>query len=791
MRLNLYFMSLVGAMSGTIAWSLGVWIPILIQTSKTNYWQAQTLESVLISLFISIFCLIYSEPIRDDFLDETLLNKCVRMLQKVLVGGTVGVLAGLLGVGIYFMIRQNVLHGHFEWYLPLLSWVLLGACIGGVLGLILHGFFVIRVVVCVIGGSLGSLLGAGVLLVWGETSALLAHLTHALGLTFIGMGITLGATAAINIVGRAKIKFEDSGIPEAKNKFGSRGMEWIVLPGETYFIGNLSNAREDARYRGTHQIDILDPGIKPYHVRIELIRGELQMKINERYVASKGRPLPPVVLKRGGNEKALLDEEWHRIVHRDQITVGATRFRIEFPRSGRQSVNAPMFASLAVIFGYLALPTLLFVLFSLLFVGIGPAGAQSSIPVDKPRFVEAEKVRLYEVTPHSERPAFQITTNILVGNQPLPIPYVASNEILRQLTVSCNSQPLQILHVRQNWRDKGTVQNATLKRTAILLVDVSGSMLERAQDGRIKFGAMQEACQQFVPNFVEGIDQVAVIPFGSVNVRQGVASAPFYTKKADLARAIETIPSPLTSANTGLFSAVYCALKRFQEVAERSRSTDDPIPQRLLVVMTDGINDVGHRGDDSGLLTDWRIVKRLADNLGVQIITVGFGDRTNIDENALRRLAWKSESNYIRAGNARELVQAFRTAHTLHLERLTITFLPTETQRVQLLKQRQFDLQWHPIRGETIAGSFIWTPAGVVGGSPFEGVLTDEERQTIPSDTSSEYVWLPTYLTILISLLIIYGLLWQKLRTQPHRHEVEVLRLRRRVESDFKAPPTM
>ena len=90
-------------------------------------------------------------------------------------------------------------------------------------------------------------------------------------------------------------------------------------------------------------------------------------------------------------------------------------------------------------------------------------------------------------------------------------------------------------------------------------------------------------------------------------------------------------------------------------------------PDVLLVVFTDGENDVAHPGDDAGLLAGndgleqvLQKARRKASQLPLTIITVGLEGRRTFNQEALRRLAFPADANtYYRAQNRSDLQRAF------------------------------------------------------------------------------------------------------------------------------------
>jgi hypothetical protein len=104
----------------------------------------------------------------------------------------------------------------------------------------------------------------------------------------------------------------------------------------------------------------------------------------------------------------------------------------------------------------------------------------------------------------------------------------------------------------------------------------------------------------------------------------------------------------------------------------RARKSEASAPEALLIVMTDGSNEI-LRGDDPGLLQGAGGLEEAARRVqaaDAQVIGVGFGNSSEIDENALRRISKK----YFAASTADALTRVFSVARTLLNSRIIATF---------------------------------------------------------------------------------------------------------------------
>ncbi len=137
--------------------------------------------------------------------------------------------------------------------------------------------------------------------------------------------------------------------------------------------------------------------------------------------------------------------------------------------------------------------------------------------------------------------------------------------------------------------DVRIVRGAERPLVLLVLFDVSGSMAgEGMQQTR-------SALRTFLRGLAGSPAEVAVVPFGSRGVTDGVRAARFGPPAAAEAQ-MDALPAP--AGNTGLYSAVQVGA---EVLAARMRAA--PAGARgILLVLTDGRNDVGHPGDEPGLL---------------------------------------------------------------------------------------------------------------------------------------------------------------------------------------------
>lgn len=129
--------------------------------------------------------------------------------------------------------------------------------------------------------------------------------------------------------------------------------------------------------------------------------------------------------------------------------------------------------------------------------------------------------------------------------------------------------------------------DSTRKIRLLLAVDVSGSMKGEG----IAF--TRSALRSFLSALPTTGIEVALVPFESRAVAASFATVKFVVPTEAVAQ-LEKLPAPL-SGNTALYTAIAEGLR----VLDRPGAVDGAT---VLVVLTDGVNDVGHARDDVGLL---------------------------------------------------------------------------------------------------------------------------------------------------------------------------------------------
>ena len=171
--------------------------------------------------------------------------------------------------------------------------------------------------------------------------------------------------------------------------------------------------------------------------------------------------------------------------------------------------------------------------------------------------------------------------------------------------------------------------NDSIPYNVALTVDYSGSMMSM-------MGAIQEATEIFV-NMKLPYDNIAIASFN----KDYFQKTPMMRDKKD----IINIFKMKRNDNAGLFSAVYDAIGKYEEILQ---ATDSTAP-RVLVLFTDG--------DDNYSKTQVRDLIEVAKKNKIFIFIVAFG--YSIDYN-LKQMAKYTGGKFYKISTKEELISAFR-----------------------------------------------------------------------------------------------------------------------------------
>jgi Ca-activated chloride channel family protein len=249
---------------------------------------------------------------------------------------------------------------------------------------------------------------------------------------------------------------------------------------------------------------------------------------------------------------------------------------------------------------------------------------------------------------------------------------------LSGLTITADGLPVKVFYA-----SAGSSTKSVRGRVALVLVDISGSMARKLPTGETRFQAARSALSQFLDNFQDGVDEVAILPFESHDVASTIRAASFAHTKEDALTQVNGITEPQRQNNTALYSAVSVGLDVLSDHIRTLQNGNTVAPETMLVVMTDGKNEV-LAGDDPGLLSGPEGLEQVSHKVTashVQVIGIGFGESNEIDRTALERIS--TEPPYM-ASDAASLKKIFEFTRKLMVDRIQVAFLSPWPDRASL-----------------------------------------------------------------------------------------------------------
>jgi Mg-chelatase subunit ChlD len=365
-------------------------------------------------------------------------------------------------------------------------------------------------------------------------------------------------------------------------------------------------------------------------------------------------------------------------------------------------------------------------------------------------------VQLIRPSVNSDRPLFRFILKVKdEAGTSVEIP--SQGDLKTQLTIK------QTIPEEKTYRPyyaiaSGKGQAVTPPRYALVVFDVSGSMGEN-MGFKTKFDAAKNAAQKILGQFDPSVDRIAIVPFESHNVSSGIRRARFVGDLKVINGQLQELPIP-KSGNTGLFSAVLAGLEVL--------GSQDSRAMRILIVMTDGQNDVRKdKGDESDLIEGSVVPQSIIDKIRekqLPVYTIGFGGSTAINEPAMRSLAWPDRSNYIPAQDEKELERAFKRIRSELINSIQGVIAPDEKSFSELSgADRVFRVGLRTLSGEEIKdteGSFRYSPS--MTGSPTTSIMASEEELAAYLAIGKEQdvrAGMPPYVPFLIYAALI-AVLW-------------------------------
>lgn len=348
-----------------------------------------------------------------------------------------------------------------------------------------------------------------------------------------------------------------------------------------------------------------------------------------------------------------------------------------------------------------------------------------------PRLDFAGTMQLLTCDPVSSVPCFRTQLNVVdAQGHPSGVQMSPASKLAQSMRFQVDNQELTPFFAAAQYGN-----SMVQRRLAMVLIDTSGSMNRRLSTGNTRFEAARAGVNQFLAQFQNGSDEVAIVPFESHHVAETIQGARFVSTQQNALAAVAALPRPGPKNNTALYSAVSLALEVLSAQSRAEAGRTGKPPDTLLVVMTDGTNEV-LKGDDPGLLTGpagLEQVSRKVRQSGVQVIGIGFGDASEIDEPALRALS----SKYFMAKDYDELRRVFALARTLLTDRLTATMLSPWPDRASLAgRTLHIKAQLTLPSGQTLSSATLLWSAPAIGLPIYEGRCSPAEMEALLKQTS-------------------------------------------------------
>ncbi|HTU88666.1 MAG TPA: VWA domain-containing protein [Gemmataceae bacterium] len=175
--------------------------------------------------------------------------------------------------------------------------------------------------------------------------------------------------------------------------------------------------------------------------------------------------------------------------------------------------------------------------------------------------------------------------------------------------------------------------------TTVLVLDQSGSMKEKADasDQRSKIEALRTAASRFV-ELMRRDAKTTLQPFSSdVDVPDNFTD----NKQALIQRIKELQPS----GGTSLYDAAYAGLETLAAARREGR--------KAVVVLTDGVDE------DPGSRVSAQLVIDRAKELKYPLYMLGLGQKEEINETVMKRMAHETGGKYFHAGSEQKLFEIF------------------------------------------------------------------------------------------------------------------------------------
>jgi Ca-activated chloride channel family protein len=370
------------------------------------------------------------------------------------------------------------------------------------------------------------------------------------------------------------------------------------------------------------------------------------------------------------------------------------------------------------------------------------------------------KPALIECEPDGGGLCFRISFGFIdESGKPVNVQLPPADQLASHVEVQLDGQAVKPFYaVATATRSK----TARRPETTMLLFDISGSMLTNDIGGQSRFEGAKGAAAEYLKNFSDGQDRIAIVPFASQNVEKTIAAAHFVSSRAEAQAELDALPQPEPRNNTALYSAVRTAVETLQQQRQPDRE------QPRLILLTDGTNDVRPQaGDDPGLLAGASGLTTSATAVQqsrVDVLPIGLGNRQSIDEVAMTRLGTRPP---LITFDLNTLHRAFQSQQLPPDENLTITLqAPESLDSRTLLAGRviRFRAKVTLSDGSVLMENrqALWVAPPVATPS-FEGEATDAEQRAFLANASLDHGPIMLFLRpflVFTALAALLAVLW-------------------------------
>lgn len=355
------------------------------------------------------------------------------------------------------------------------------------------------------------------------------------------------------------------------------------------------------------------------------------------------------------------------------------------------------------------------------------AQALARVLAQTPGLDFAEPLKLVSCEPASTVPCFRMKLNLVDGRgQPYNAQLPAPDKLASAITVTMGGQQIRPFYASAAGESVAKVRG----RAALIIIDISGSMKKVLPTGQTRFDAAKAAVRTFLDQFEEGADRIAVVPFESHLVEARIRAAAFARTRAAAMAQLEELPEPDVRNNTALFSAVVFGIETLEAALPRIESEMGESPEAMVIVLTDGNNEV-MKGDDLGLLAGPAGLEEAARRVRqapFPVIAIGFGEPGALDEQALRQISTK----YYLASDFEGLRRVFTFTRTLLNNRLSATFSSPYPDRASLAGQNlPVTVELALPDGRVLKSPEVLWSAPQMGVPVYAGKCTPEEMKAV------------------------------------------------------------